>query len=191
MQTANPEFIGVIKQLQSWHESQVAQLKLITENRTAELKLGDLTVAADSDIAKGIRFGVLIALDRLGKLPFSVTPCEIEEEVEEYDDQALMHEVIAEQEAIATQQLALERGTLLAETERKQQLQAQVDAQLALTGGLYMLLAACNRIDESAGTFEAADGLTMGVSIDDWNEFTGALTLVRKTFAAHHKDALA
>lgn len=87
MQTANPEFIGVIKQLQSWHESQVAQLKLITENRTAELKLGDLTVAAESDIAKGIRFGVLIALDRLGKLPFSVTPCEIEEEVEEYDDQ--------------------------------------------------------------------------------------------------------
>lgn len=87
MQTANKEFIGVIKQLQGWHENQVAQLKLITENRTAELRLGDLTVAADSDIAKGIRLGVLIALDRLGKLPFSVTPCEVEEEVEEDDDQ--------------------------------------------------------------------------------------------------------
>ena len=83
MQTTNPEFIGVIKQLQGWHANQVAQLKLITENRNAELRLSDRTVAADSDLAKGIRLGIQIALSRLGTLPFSVTPCEVEELVED------------------------------------------------------------------------------------------------------------
>lgn len=84
MQTADQEFIEVIQKLQGWHASQVAQLRLITDNRTAELKLGEQLIAADSDMAKGVRLGVLIALDRLGKLPFSVTPCEVE--IEDDDD---------------------------------------------------------------------------------------------------------
>lgn len=80
MQTANQEFVDFIKQLQEWHADQVAQLRLITENRTAHLKLGEREIKADTDIAKGVRLGVLIALGKLGKLPLSVTPCGVEED---------------------------------------------------------------------------------------------------------------
>ncbi|MCG8996688.1 hypothetical protein LH435_15355 [Laribacter hongkongensis] len=80
MQTANQEFMDFIGQLQEWHAGQVEQLRLITENRAVGLKLGEREIEADSDIAKGIRLGILIALDRLGELPFSVEPCEVLEE---------------------------------------------------------------------------------------------------------------
>ena len=80
METINQEFIDFTKQLQDWHANRVKQLQLITENRTADLRLGDREISAGSEIAKGIRLGVLLSLDQLGKLPFSVTPCKIEEE---------------------------------------------------------------------------------------------------------------
>ncbi|MXR36732.1 hypothetical protein [Craterilacuibacter sinensis] len=83
MQTTNQEFIDFIKNLQEWHGGQVTQLELVVEEKTADLKLGEALISADSDIAKGIRLGVSIALSRLGKLPFNVTPCVVEAYMEE------------------------------------------------------------------------------------------------------------
>ena len=82
MQTFDPAVIEFTKQLQNWHASRVANLQLILDHPEASLKLGDAEIKGDSDIAKGIRAGVLIAMDQLGKLPFSVTPCTDEEEGE-------------------------------------------------------------------------------------------------------------
>ncbi len=82
MQTFDPEVIEFTAQLQRWHESRVANLKLLLDNPTAELKIGSVTIESDSDLAKGLRIGVSLALDQLGKLPFSVTPCMNEEEDE-------------------------------------------------------------------------------------------------------------
>ncbi|BAK75776.1 hypothetical protein NH8B_0944 [Pseudogulbenkiania sp. NH8B] len=80
MQTNNPEVVEFINTLTEWHKNRVEQLELITNNRDAGIRLGDRTIEAGSDIAKGIRLGIAIALEQLGKLPFSVTPIEAEED---------------------------------------------------------------------------------------------------------------
>ncbi len=59
--------------LQKWHEHHVKQLQLIVDQKDADLQLGDAKIKADSEMAKGIRYGVEIALLSLGKLPFSVS----------------------------------------------------------------------------------------------------------------------
>ncbi|MBX9347142.1 hypothetical protein K5M36_08580 [Chromobacterium vaccinii] len=87
MQTDDQEFIGFVEQLQEWHAGQVAQLRLITENRTVDLRLNDLEVSAGSDIAKGLRLGIEIALQKLGTLPFTVREEEIEEDSDGQADQ--------------------------------------------------------------------------------------------------------
>ncbi|OWY39366.1 hypothetical protein CEK28_08590 [Xenophilus sp. AP218F] len=83
MQTNNPEFMEFIQQLQAWHADRVEQLKLITEHKDASIMLNQDEIAGDSPIAKGLRIGIQIALDKLGKLPFSVSPCQIETECDE------------------------------------------------------------------------------------------------------------
>jgi hypothetical protein len=67
-----------LQKLLDWHGERVESLQLILDHKDARLKIGDKEIEPDSDIAKGIRFGVGIALDTLGKLPFSVD--EVEEE---------------------------------------------------------------------------------------------------------------
>lgn len=82
MQTFDPAVIEFTEQLQRWHASRVANLQLILDHPESTLKMGNVEINGDSDIAKGIRAGIRIALDQLGKLPFSVTPCTAEEEDE-------------------------------------------------------------------------------------------------------------
>ncbi|MTD33974.1 hypothetical protein [Paludibacterium denitrificans] len=82
MQTFDPEVIEFTKQLQSWHASRVANLQVIVDHPEADIKLADIEIKAGSDIAKGMRVGLQIALSQLGELPFSVTPCTDEEEDE-------------------------------------------------------------------------------------------------------------
>lgn len=62
--------------LTEWHAHQTDQLKTIVENRDAAIALDDVKVEADSDMAKGIRFGVGLALNMLGKLPVSMSKAE-------------------------------------------------------------------------------------------------------------------
>lgn len=85
MKTFDPDVIEFTNQLRDWHESRVQNLLLIVEKPTADLMLGTSEIKADSELAKGIRIGIQLALAQLGKLPFSVTPCtadEVDEETE-------------------------------------------------------------------------------------------------------------
>jgi hypothetical protein len=73
MSLYDDETVEFVKTLQEWHERQTAQLNTIMEHKDADIELGDRTIAADSDVAKGIRIGVMLALHLLGKLPFEIT----------------------------------------------------------------------------------------------------------------------
>ena len=59
--------------VQDWHKMQTNQLRLITEKKAKSIKFGNQEIDGDSDVAKGIRIGVSLALDLLGELPFNVT----------------------------------------------------------------------------------------------------------------------
>lgn len=75
MKTFDPAVIEFTQQLQSWHAGRVANLRLVVDKENTHLVIGSTEIEAGSELAKGIRIGVLIALEQLGKLPFSVTPC--------------------------------------------------------------------------------------------------------------------
>jgi hypothetical protein len=70
--TADDGVIEFIEHVQTWHARMTAQLSEIVNNKGASIQVGDKLIAADSDIAKGIRFGVGLSLDMLGELPFKV-----------------------------------------------------------------------------------------------------------------------
>ena len=74
MQVHDSSVIELINKLQAWHKSRVDNLKMVVEHKGADLHIGETLIAGDSDIAKGIRFGVAMALEKLGTLPFTVTP---------------------------------------------------------------------------------------------------------------------
>lgn len=82
MKTFDPEVIEFTERLRRWHASRVANLQVILDNPDADIKLVDIEIKGNSDVAKGIRTGVHIALHQLGKLPFSVTPSTEEDEDE-------------------------------------------------------------------------------------------------------------
>jgi hypothetical protein len=73
----------LVEAIQKWHQIGLRQLKEVTEHPDAEIKVGDNTYSADSDIAKGIRFGVSLSLMFLGKLPFTISANEDEDEDED------------------------------------------------------------------------------------------------------------
>lgn len=87
MQTDNPEFVEFINTLTAWHKDRVEQLELVKNNRECGIQLGEHTFEAGSDIAKGIRLGVIIALEKLGTLPFSVTPIPAHDQDDEETDE--------------------------------------------------------------------------------------------------------
>ncbi|CUZ67959.1 hypothetical protein ACYZFV_10225 [Serratia ureilytica] len=76
MEVLNPEFAKFVQDLADWHEKQIDNLQLILAHPDADISLGpDLTIEAGSDKAKGIRVGIMLALNYLGKLPFSHIEC--------------------------------------------------------------------------------------------------------------------
>lgn len=62
-----------VEKLQLWHENKVSQLRQITSNKDAVIEIGDLKIEPDSDMAKGFRVGVIVSLELLGKMPFSIS----------------------------------------------------------------------------------------------------------------------
>ncbi len=77
MEIINPELTKFVQGLEDWHEKQIDNLQLILAHPDADISLGpDLTIEAGSDKAKGIRVGIMLALNYLGKLPFSHIECE-------------------------------------------------------------------------------------------------------------------
>ncbi|KAF1366270.1 hypothetical protein [Yokenella regensburgei] len=73
MKIINSEFAEFIQDLTSWHEQQVADLRLVLDKKDATITLGNglPDIEAGSDKAKGVRIGILLALSMLGTLPFS------------------------------------------------------------------------------------------------------------------------
>lgn len=78
-----------VEHIQTWHEQQMGQLKIILDApKDAAIKLGDV-VELTGEKAEGFRMGVLIAQSFLGKLPFSVDTSEPDEEADDLADRNL------------------------------------------------------------------------------------------------------
>ena len=74
-----PQDVGeMIESLLAWHKRQADQLQIISDNAKegVTLQLGTedpFEIALTKDMAKGLRIGLVLALERLGKLPISVS----------------------------------------------------------------------------------------------------------------------
>ncbi|PIF47827.1 hypothetical protein CLU80_0047 [Pseudomonas sp. 29] len=74
-----PQDVGeMIESLLAWHKRQAVQLEVISDNAregvTLQLGIDDpVEIALTKDMAKGLRIGLVLALERLGKLPISVS----------------------------------------------------------------------------------------------------------------------
>lgn len=74
-----PQDVGeIIESLLAWHKRQADQLQIISDNAkegvTLQLGIEDpVEIALTKDMAKGLRIGLVLALERLGKLPISVS----------------------------------------------------------------------------------------------------------------------
>ena len=69
MKTNDEEIIEFVEQLQSWHEHQIKQLKLVVSQGDCQLVIGEKTILAGSELAKGIKIVVNISLGLFGELP--------------------------------------------------------------------------------------------------------------------------
>lgn len=58
--------------IQAWHKSKVDQLNLIGAHGDASIKLGDVEIEAGTEMHKGFKLGVFIALEQFKELPFSL-----------------------------------------------------------------------------------------------------------------------
>ena len=58
--------------IQEWHKNKVDQLELVNEKADASIKLGDIEIEAGTDLHKGFKLGVFIALEQFKELPFSL-----------------------------------------------------------------------------------------------------------------------
>lgn len=73
-----PQDVGeMIQSLLAWHKRQADQVQMISDNAkegvTLQLGIEDpVEIALTKDMAKGLRIGLVLALERLGKLPISV-----------------------------------------------------------------------------------------------------------------------
>jgi ribosome modulation factor len=70
--THDPNVADILQKLIDWHGKRTGELQTIVNQKDADIVLGEKTIACDSDMAKGIRIGVAIALEGLGKLPISL-----------------------------------------------------------------------------------------------------------------------
>lgn len=74
-----PQEVGeIIEALLAWHKRQADQLQIITDNAregvTLQLGTDDpVEIMLTEAMAKGLRIGLVLALDRMGKLPISVS----------------------------------------------------------------------------------------------------------------------
>ena len=74
-----PQDVGeMIESLLAWHKRQADQLQIISDNAkegvTLQLGIEDpVEIVLTKDMAKGLRIGLVLALERLGKLPISVS----------------------------------------------------------------------------------------------------------------------
>lgn len=70
--THDNDVAKILQMLIDWHKKRRDELQTIVDEKKADIGLGAETIAHDSDLAKGIRIGVAIALEGLGKLPIKL-----------------------------------------------------------------------------------------------------------------------
>lgn len=74
-----PQDVGeMIESLLAWHKRQADQLEVISDNAkegvTLQLGTDDpVEIVLTKDMAKGLKIGLVLAIERLGKLPISVS----------------------------------------------------------------------------------------------------------------------
>lgn len=74
-----PQDVGeMIESLLAWHKRQAEQLEVISDNAKegVTLQLGidnPVEIVLTKDMAKGLKIGLVLAIERLGKLPISVS----------------------------------------------------------------------------------------------------------------------
>lgn len=69
------EFREFVESLQDWHEQQIGELnKILATPKHTEVRLGadDDAIVFKGESAAAFKSGVLVALQYLGKLPFTV-----------------------------------------------------------------------------------------------------------------------
>lgn len=72
MNANDDDILVVIKDLQSWHGNKIAQLQQILDHKDSDIVISDIEIVTGSDVARGVRIGVMLAIDMLGKLPIVV-----------------------------------------------------------------------------------------------------------------------
>lgn len=71
--TLGGDIAEFIQLLEEWHKHKTTQLKTIIANKDTDLDIDGNKIKADSQMAKGIRFGVALSLQMLGDLPFEIS----------------------------------------------------------------------------------------------------------------------
>lgn len=63
-----------------WHAEQVKNLEVFVSHPKANINLGSMEIAGDSDLRAGFTAGIQVALLYLGELPITITREEPEED---------------------------------------------------------------------------------------------------------------
>lgn len=71
--TLGSDVAEFIQLLEKWHTHKTTQLKTIINNKDVDLDIEGDKIKANSDMAKGVRFGVALSLHMLGDLPFETS----------------------------------------------------------------------------------------------------------------------
>lgn len=69
------ELLEIVLGLQSWHGNIVKQLELVTEH-DGEIRVDDgdgNQIKLEGDIAKGVKYGVIVALGLIKEFPLKIT----------------------------------------------------------------------------------------------------------------------
>jgi hypothetical protein len=66
------ELLELCGALNAWHTNATNQLRLITENRDSDMEIDGNLIEAGSEFARGMRFGILLSMQLLGKLPIKL-----------------------------------------------------------------------------------------------------------------------
>jgi len=79
------EVLEVVQQLMAWHSNRVDQLNIFVNQDAEKIRIGDHVTIDNPDVIKGIRIGVQVSLELLGKLPISLNQTSEEDDYEEHD----------------------------------------------------------------------------------------------------------
>ena len=66
------QVLQLVEAIQEWHENKIEQLNLIGQHSDASIKIGEHEIESGTDLHKGFRLGISIALEQFKELPFKL-----------------------------------------------------------------------------------------------------------------------